>query len=136
MNQEKSKIANRQLSIVLTVSALIILTIVLSILTYMERSYLATFSIGSLTLTHWAAYIGGFWIALFTPIYYAIKHHSPKHLKSMLKIHVFGNLVAFALITIHYTYQESIASFLGTGTALYVAVLALIITGIFKDSIS
>jgi len=125
-------VTSRQLGAALLALILILLAISLSILTYDEKSFFATFSLASMTLTHWSAYIGGLWIAIETPIYYFLKHRNPRKLKLMLKIHVFGNLIAFALISVHFTYQQSLSQFLGTGSALYVAVVSLVITGLMQ----
>ncbi len=117
----------------LTVLSLIILTIILAIITYLEDSNITTFLlVDSLTITHLAAYIGSFWIAIFTPIYIVLKRYRSSHFKSMLKIHVIGNLSAFALITTHYLHKETNSVFLGTGITLYVALVLLIATGIIQ----
>lgn len=133
MNQEETEVVRRQLSLKLAVLALIVLAVILAILVDFEKSSITTFLlIDSLTTTHLAGYIGAFWIAIFTPIYFVLKRRSPRHLKSMLKIHVVGNLLAFALITAHYAHREVNSVFLGTGIVLYVALLSLVVTGIIK----
>ncbi len=131
MGKKEPEVAHRQLGSILAVVGLIILTVLVAVSAYLEESNIATFLLtDSLTVTHLASYIGGFWIAIFVPIYHVLKHRRPSHVKSMLKIHVFGNLTAFALITAHYVHREDVTIFLGTGTALYIAVLSLIVTGI------
>ena len=133
LTQEKTKAVPRQLSSMLAVLALIILTVILAFLTDLWKSNITAFHLlDSLTITHLASYIGSFWIALFTPIYVVLKRRSPKHLKSMLKIHVFLNLLAFTLITTHLVHREINSVFLGTGTALYIAVFSLVVTGIIQ----
>ncbi len=117
----------------LVVIALLALTVILAFLADYEKSNITRFLlIDSLTITHLGSYIGGFWIALFTPIYYVLKRRSPRHFRSMLTIHVLSNLLAFALITAHLTHREINSTFLGTGTALYVALLSLVVTGIIQ----
>ncbi len=133
MTQEKTKASQGQLSLKLAVLALVVLAVVLAILTDFEESSIAAFLlIDSLTITHLASYIGGFWVAISTPIYFVLKRRSPKHLKTMLKIHVLGNLLAFDLITTHYVHREANSVFLGTGIVLYVAVLSLVVTGVIQ----
>ncbi len=133
MTQEETKVVHRQFSLMLAVLALIVLTVVLALLTDFEKSNITTFLLtDSLTITHLASYIGGFWIAIFTPIYSVLKRRSPRHHKSMLRIHVFGSLLAFALITTHYVHRELNSVFLGTGITLYVALLSLVVTGIIR----
>lgn len=132
MSQEKT-VVTRQLSLKLAVLALIVLAVILAFLVDFEESSITAFLlIDSLTITHLASYIGGFWIAIFTPIYFVLKRRSPRHLKSMLKIHVLGNLLAFALITTHYAHREVNSVFLGTGIVLYIALISLVVTGIIQ----
>jgi hypothetical protein len=131
--QEQTKV-HRQLGLMLAILALIVLTVVLAILTDLEKSNITTFLLtDSLTITHLASYIGSFWVAIFTPIYFVLKRRSPRHLKSMLKIHVLGNLLAFALITTHLIHREINSEFLGTGITSYIALLSLVVTGIIQQ---
>ncbi len=44
---------------------------------------------------------------------------------------MFGNLFAFMLISVHFWYWVTFVSFMGTGFALFVATLTLVVTGIF-----
>lgn len=133
MTQEKTKVVHRELSLKLAILLLIVLTVILAILTDFEKSSITTFLLtDSLTITHLAGYVGAFWIAIFTPIYFVLKRRSPRHIKSMLKIHVLSNLLAFALITTHLTHRELNTEFLGTGFVLYVALLSLVVTGILQ----
>jgi hypothetical protein len=46
-------------------------------------------------------------------------------------MHMFGNLTAFMLISVHFWYWVTFVSFMGTGFALFVATLTLVVTGIF-----
>ena len=109
---------------------IILFTICLSALIIVDRSSFGFF-VGSELFTHWMALIGGFWIALVTPVYYVLKHRRPKRIKAWVRIHMFGNLVAFMLISVHFTYWITSVSFIGTGFALFVAVLTLLVTGLF-----
>ena len=132
MSQEKT-VVTRQLTLKLAVLALIVLAVILAFLVDFEESSITAFLlIDSLTITHLASYIGGFWIAIFTPIYFVLKRRSPRYIKSMLKIHVLGNLLAFALITTHYAHREVNSVFLGTGIVLYIALISLVVTGIIQ----
>jgi hypothetical protein len=133
LTQEEKKAGQRQLGLKLAVLALILISVILAVLAYFEESSITKFLLtDSLTITHLAGYIGAFWIAIFTPIYFVLKRRSPRHLKSMLKIHVLGNLLAFALITTHYVHREVNSVFFGTGIVLYIALLSLVVTGIIK----
>ncbi len=82
---------------------------------------------------HWFTWIGTVYIAFATPAYYLLKRRYSNRFKIFLNIHVFGNLLAFMLISIHFTQQVSRSPHaypdLGTGIVLYAALIALISTG-------
>jgi hypothetical protein len=111
---------------------LIIFTTIFSLATYL-RWFQLRFKVGLFFFTHWLGWIGVFFIAIFTPIYYILKRRKPKLLKKLVKIHVFGNLTAVMLISIHYAQQMGRpAQFypeLGTGLALYIVMFILVATG-------
>jgi hypothetical protein len=109
---------------------IILFTIFLSALIVVDRSSFG-FLVGSLLFTHWMALIGGFWIAVVTPIFYVLKHRRPTRIKAWVRIHMYGNVVAFMLISVHFTYWITSVSFIGTGFALFVATLTLVVTGFF-----
>jgi uncharacterized membrane protein YjgN (DUF898 family) len=60
---------------------------------------------------------------------------NPQRIKTLLGVHVFGNLLAFMFISIHFTQQISRpAQFypdLGTRIVLYATVLLMVATGFF-----
>jgi hypothetical protein len=111
--------------------AIILFTIYLLALTIVDKTTFS-FTVGSFLFTHWMSLIGGFWIASVTPAYYILMHHRPNRIKSWIRIHTFGNLVAFMLISVHFTYWIISVSFMGTGLALFIAVLALVVTGFLQ----
>ena len=108
---------------------IIVLIISFSALALLD-THLFNFSIGFLTFNHWASWLGGLWIAFATPIYYFIRQRSPLRMKVLLRIHMFGNLVAFTLISIHFWYELATVTRIGIGMALYIALLALVVTGV------
>jgi len=114
---------------------LVIAVVVLSTGTYL-RWWDLHFSIGAFYSHHWVGFIGAGWIAVFTPIYVVLKRRSPKQFKTLLSIHVFGNLVAFLLISIHFTQHmgrpAEFAPVLGTGLALYIIVAIMVVTGLMQ----
>ena len=110
---------------------LILFTIYLSFLIYVNKQSF-NFFVGPLRFYHWMSLVGGFWIAFATPVYYVLKHRRPKRIKALLRVHMFGNLLAFMLISTHFTYEIISVSFIGTGTALFVTVLALVVTGLLQ----
>jgi len=109
---------------------IIVLTISFSALALFD-THLFDFSIGFLSLNHWASWIGGLWIAVVTPIYVVLKHYRPTRIKAWVRIHMYGNLFAFMLISVHFWYWVTFVSFIGTGFALFVATLTLVATGLF-----
>ena len=113
-------------------SAIIITTIILSIATH-QRWFNLRFQIGPYYFTHWLSWIGTLFIAIYTPIYYILKRKNPTQLKTLIKIHIYGNLLSVMLISIHYAQQVGRpAAFypdLGTGLALYIVMVTLVITG-------
>jgi hypothetical protein len=91
------------------------------------------FRIGSYFFTHWLAWIGTVFIAVYTPLYYVVKRRQPSWLKTLIPTHMFGNIISFALISMHLAQQLTRpAQFppdLGTGVALFIVMLTLVITG-------
>ena len=111
--------------------------LVLAITTVSIGNYLRwwnlNFYVGPEYFHHWLVFTGAGYIALFTPMYSIMKRRSPEHFGTLLNIHVFGNLVAFLFISMHFTQQmgrpAQFAPTLGTGLALYIIVAIMVITG-------
>lgn len=114
---------------------LVLANIILSIGNYL-RWWDLHFYVGPLYFHHWLSFTGAGYIAIFTPIYSIMKRRSPKHFGTLLNIHVFGNLTAFLLISIHFTQQigrpAQFAPTLGTGIALYIIVAIMVVTGFMQ----
>jgi hypothetical protein len=113
-------------------SIIILFTILLSVATY-QRWFNLNFFVGPLRFTHWLAIIGTLFIAFFTPTYYSLKRKYPKKVKNLLKIHIFGNLFSFLVISIHYAQQVGrpprFYPDIGTGLVLYIVMPLLVATG-------
>lgn len=111
---------------------LILVTVSLMFAVYYDVLQLHV-SIGPYFIHHWLSWTGTTFIALFIPIYHWLKRRKPQRLKTLLGVHVFGNLISFMFISIHFTQQISRpAQFypdLGTGVVLYASVLLLVSTG-------
>jgi len=94
------------------------------------------FHVASLLLAHWLAYIATAYIAIFTPMYARLKRRSPGRFRTLLNIHVFGNLIAFLLISMHYAHHmgrpPEFAPTIGTGLALYVILAIMVLTGLMQ----
>jgi len=127
--QEKSLLKKTEFWLV---SLLIIAIIILSIGNY-SRWWDLHFYVGPLYIHHWLSFIGSGYIAIFTPIYAITKRRSPQSFGTLLKVHVFTNLIAFLFISIHFTQQmgrpPQFAPTLGTGITLYIIVALMVITG-------
>ena len=111
--------------------AIILFTALLAAAVVFYRSSFS-FSVGSLPLTHLLTLIGGLWIAFVTPAYVVLMHRRPLKIKTWIRLHLYGNLIAFALISVHFTYWIINVSFIGTGTALFLSVLLLVVTGLLQ----
>jgi len=91
------------------------------------------FFVGPLRFSHWMVLIGSFFIAIYTPIFYGLKRLFPKRLKYLLNIHVFGFLISFMFISIHFAGQigrpQQFYPELGEGIALFIIMVLLVATG-------
>jgi hypothetical protein len=113
-------------------SLLVMAIVILSIGNY-SRWWSMHFYVGTLYFHHWLSFIGAGYIAILTPIYALAKRRSPQRFGTLLKVHVFGNLVGFLLISMHFTQHmgtsPQFAPTLGTGLTLYIVVALMVITG-------
>ena len=116
----------------LSATTIILITLVLAIIVYL-RFFNLNFFVGPYRFTHWLTLIGTFFIAVYSPIYYIAKRKYPAKIRSLLRVHVFGNLLSFLLITIHFAQQmsrpEAFFPDLSTGIVLYIAMPILVATG-------
>jgi hypothetical protein len=126
---EKPGFSNLTLYIALL---LVIITPILMFMVYTRFLNLHIY-VGPFYIHHWLSLTGTLFIALFTPYYVYAKRQNPLKLKTLLKIHVFGNLIAVMFVSIHFTQQISRpAQFypdLGTGIVLYASLILLVLTG-------
>lgn len=111
---------------------IILVTIYLSVATYFRWLPLS-FRIDGLFFPHWLGILGALFIGTYTPVYYILKRRYPKRLKGLVRLHVFGNLLSFMLISIHIAQQlgrpPNIYPDLGEGLALYIITVILVATG-------
>jgi hypothetical protein len=94
------------------------------------------FYVGPFRLSHWFVFVGTFYVAIAVPIIAVLKKRHPQRYKTLYRIHVFGNLLSFLLISLHFAGQisrpaDSYPEF-GTGLALYVAMVLLVGTGFLQ----
>lgn len=114
---------------------ILFVTIVLSTVAFYEW-YSFAFFVGSLFFVHWLGLVATGFIAALIPIYYILKRRKPQKIKTMLKIHVFGNLFSFLLISIHFAQNTGrLAAFslrLEDGFALFLVLSIIVTTGMLE----
>ncbi len=120
-------------------SLIILATIYLTVATYLRwfrLHFTLDLFIGSFYIHHWFSWIGTLFIAVFTPAYYVLKRRYAKRFKTLLNLHVFGNLIAVMLVSIHFAQQigrpPQFYPDLGTGIVLYATMIFLVVTGFFQ----
>ena len=91
------------------------------------------FFVGSFRLNHWFVWIGTLYIAFAVPIIALLKRRYPNRTRTLFRLHLFGNLFAFLLISLHFASQISRPAErypdLGTGLVLYITMILLVSTG-------
>ncbi len=90
--------------------------------------------IGPWALHHWAGWAGAAFIAAYTPLFYVLKKRNRDLLSALLRVHVFGGLLAVSMVSVHFSHHVTRpAEFypdLGTGVILYAAMALSAITGL------
>ncbi len=111
----------------------ILLATVILVVADHQNLFSLGFFVGSFRFSHWLVWVGTLYIAFVVPIIAVLKKRYPKKYMTLFRIHVFGNLLAFLLISLHFIGQISRPSAfypqLGTGLALYVDMILLVATG-------
>jgi hypothetical protein len=111
---------------------LLLITIIFSGFAYVFW-YELLFFVGPFLLIHWLGLIGSIFVGSFIPIYYVLKRKRLQNRKNLLRIHVFGNLLAFLLISIHFAQNIGrLANFypkMGDGIVLFLVLATFVITG-------
>jgi hypothetical protein len=115
-------------------SFLILVSLILMGLIYFD--WVSTgFMVGSYRFHHWNVLIGTFYLAVVTPVFALLKRSKPESLRNLFRVHVFGNLLAILLISIHFASQLSrplqFYPDLGSGIGLFSAMGLLAFTGFF-----
>ena len=91
------------------------------------------FFVGQFRANHWFVLLGTLYIAFAVPIIALSKRRYPSRFAILFRVHVFGNLLAFLLVSLHFAGQIGRpAAFypqLGTGLALYIIMILLVATG-------
>ena len=118
---------------------IVIVAIIFSVATYM-RWVGVSFFMGPLRFSHWLTIIGTSYIAIATPAFVILKRFYPQKMRGLLRFHIFGNLLFFTLISIHFASQmgRPATNFpeLGPGLAMYIAMALQIASGFTQKSMS
>jgi hypothetical protein len=113
-------------------SSIIIATVCLIAADNLRWIYFGFF-VGPFRANHWFVWIGTLYIAFAVPIIALSKKRYPSRFPVLFRVHVFGNLLAFLLISLHFAGQIGRpAAFypqLGTGWGLYIIMMLLVATG-------
>jgi hypothetical protein len=116
----------------LLATLIVIVIVILSFLTY-EHVLILNYRIGSYRFSHWLSIIGTIYIAIATPLFVILKRSFHTNWLQLTRFHIFGNLLFFALISLHFAAQmgRSATSFpeLGTGLALFIAMALQVASG-------
>ena len=117
----------------LTLALLLVLTsLILMGLIYFDLISVG-FILGPYRFHHWSVIISSFYLAIITPIFAVLKRIKPESNRKLMKVHIFGNLIAFMLVSIHFAGQLSrpleFYPDLGSGVGLYAAMSLLVLTG-------
>ena len=114
---------------------ILLVTVIFSVVAYVHWYSLAFF-VGSLFFVHWLGLVATVFIAALVPIYYVLKRKRPQNIKMLLKLHVFGNLFSFLLISIHFAQNTGrLAAFyprLGDGFVLFLVLSVIVATGMLE----
>jgi len=112
--------------------AIIIATVCLMVADNLDWIHFGFF-VGPFRANHWFVWIGTLYIAFAVPIIAILKKRLPSKFKTLFGVHVFGNLIAFLLVSLHFAAQidRPLTAYpqLGTGLALYIIMIMLVATG-------
>ena len=92
-----------------------------------------SFFVGDLFFVHWVGLAATAFVAVLVPVYYVLKRKSRKKIKLLLRVHVFGNLLSFLLISVHFAQNtgrlSGFPSKLGDGLVLFLVMSIIVATG-------
>jgi hypothetical protein len=113
-------------------TAIVTILAVLVVVTYFHIIRF-NFVIGDYRFSHWLSFAGTIYIAVASPVFALLKRKFQNSYLSLVRFHMYGNLIFFTLITIHFTSQiaRPATSYpeLGTGVALFVAMSLQVASG-------
>ncbi len=114
---------------------ILLVTVFFSAVAYV-RWYSLGFFVGSLFFVHWLGLAATGFIAALVPVYYVLKRRRPQKIKTLLKIHVFGNLTSFLLVSVHFAQNTGrLSGFyprLEDGFVLFLVLSIIVATGMLE----
>ncbi len=118
----------------LWVSAITVFLTVFLMIAYYNRWFSFATRVGPFRIIHYIAFAGTLFIAFGVILFAAFKRRFPNRYKILLKAHVFGNLLSFLLVSLHFAGQvgrpaDSYPDF-GTGLAMYLGMVLSVATGL------
>ena len=114
---------------------LLFLTVIVSVVAFVYWVDLLFF-VDSLFFVHWLGLVATIFIATFVPVYYVLKRKRPQKIKTLLRIHVFGNLLSFLLVSVHFAQNTGRLSGLllklEDGFVLFLVLSVIVATGVLE----
>ena len=114
---------------------ILLVTVIFSAVAYV-RWYTLGFFVGSLFFVHWLGIAATVFIAVLVPVYYVLKRRRPQNVKTLLKLHVFGNLFSFMLVSVHFAQNTGrLSGFyprLEEGFVLFIVLCIIVATGMIE----
>ncbi len=115
-----------------TAVLIIIVTVGLMVADHLSFIHFGYF-VGPFRANHWFVWIGTLYVAFAVPIIAVLKQRYPRRCPLLFRFHIFGNLIAFLLVSLHFAGQidrpATAYPTLGTGLALYIVMILLVATG-------
>ncbi len=111
------------------------LTVIISVVAFVSW-YELLFFVGSLFFVHWIGLAATIFVAVFVPVYYVLKRNKPRKIKTLLRIHVFGNLLGFLLVSVHFSQNvgrlAGLYPRLSDGFVLFLVMTVIVATGVIE----
>ena len=123
----------RTINWALWVSAIIVLLTAFLMVSYYNRWFSLAERVGPFRIIHYVAFAGTLYIAFEVVLFAVFKRRTPNMYRMLLRTHVFGNLLSFLMVSLHFAGQVGRpADFyptFGTGLALYIGMVLSVTTG-------
>jgi hypothetical protein len=117
-------------------SLIILVITVITSFVFFFKWYSFIFFVGPYLFSHWFSLIGFILILIFVPIYYVLRRRRPRAIKMLLRIHVFGNLFSFLLISSHFAQHlgrlAAIFPYIGSGIISFLILSIIVATGFLE----